>query len=252
MDNEKVKLRRSDLFTSIVLFLLGLWIIFEAFKMPIKDSYAGVKNVWYVSPALFPLIIGFALMILSVFLFKVAVNAVGISYLKKGLTKLIKFKMEERDLKFIAILSLFAFYVYLFIPRVDFFVSTALFLMVFISIFYFEDLDLFKRLYRFFMTGSLVLLVFFLFKLNRLLDESIFIYMTDLLVIAFFILYCSYAFILTIKDNRLKLRYRTSIIVAIVVPLLISPIFKYFLKVILPTEGLVIEVMNIIRYSVFK
>lgn len=252
MDNEKVKLRRSDLFTSIVLFFLGLWIVFEAFKMPIKDSYAGVKNVWYVSPALFPLIIGFALMILSVFLFKVAVNTVGISYLKKGLTELIKFKMEERDLKFIAILSLFAFYVYLFIPRVDFFVSTALFLMVFISIFYFEDLDLFKRLYRFFITGSLVLLVFFLFKLNRLLDESIFIYMTDLVVIAFFILYCSYAFILTIKDNRLKLRYRTSIIVAIVVPLLISPIFKYFLKVILPKEGLVIEVMNIIRYSVFK
>ena len=29
--------------------------------MPMKDSFGGVMNVWYVSPALLPMIIGFAI-----------------------------------------------------------------------------------------------------------------------------------------------------------------------------------------------
>ncbi len=251
MDNEKINLRKKDFFTSIILFFLGLWIIYQAFQMPIKDSYAGVRNVWYVSPALFPLIIGTGLVILSIILFRIAVKVVGLSYFKTGLKKFIKFKLEERDFRFIAILTLFGFYVYMFIPRIDFFICTALFLMAFISIFYQEEMALLKKLYRFFLTGSLIFLLYFLFGINQIVDEKVFIYLSDILVLLFFILYCLYGFFKTGKDKLLRARYKTSLIVAALVPLIISPLFKYWLNVILPKEGLIIEIMNTIYYKFF-
>ncbi len=74
---DKEKLRKADVFSGIVFFLFGLWIVYQAFKMPMKDSWGGVMNVWYVSPALMPLFIGFTIMLLGAMLCRVALKSIG-------------------------------------------------------------------------------------------------------------------------------------------------------------------------------
>ena len=54
---DKAGLRKADFWTSILLFALGVAMIGGATTFPMKDSYGGVQNVWYVSPALFPLLV---------------------------------------------------------------------------------------------------------------------------------------------------------------------------------------------------
>jgi hypothetical protein len=55
---EKERLRKADVFCGGIIFLFGAWIVWQAFNMPMKDSWGGVQNVWFVSPALFPLFVG--------------------------------------------------------------------------------------------------------------------------------------------------------------------------------------------------
>src|SRR6056297_3549243 len=120
MDNNQNKdLRIQDFVTSIVLFIFGLFIIIGAAQMPVSSSYGGVKNVWYVSPALFPFIIGGSMLVLSILLAVVAVKEVGMESIIKrvghfGDDGLMGTFLKERNLRYIAILSFFVFYVYLF------------------------------------------------------------------------------------------------------------------------------------------
>jgi len=69
---DKDKLRKADLFSGSIIFLLGLYIVAESLQMPMKDSWGGVQNVWYVSPAIFPLFVGAMITLLGGFLVKVA------------------------------------------------------------------------------------------------------------------------------------------------------------------------------------
>ena len=74
---EKEKLRKADVYSGIVIFLFGAWIVWQASKMPMKDSWGGVQNVWFVSPALFPLFVGGMIMLLGLLLFRTALKTIG-------------------------------------------------------------------------------------------------------------------------------------------------------------------------------
>ncbi len=62
---DKTGLRTADFWTSLALFALGVAMIGGAATFPMTDSYGGVRNVWYVSPALFPLLVAATLVVLS-------------------------------------------------------------------------------------------------------------------------------------------------------------------------------------------
>jgi xanthosine utilization system XapX-like protein len=49
----------------------------------------------------------------------------------------------------------------------------------------------------------------------------------------------------------LRRKYRTGLIVAFVAPLLVGSIFKYFLLVPMPAEGLVVALLDAIWYFEF-
>ena len=74
---EKEKLRKADVYSGIVIFLFGAWIVWQASKMPMKDSWGGVQNVWFVSPALFPLFVGAMIMLLGLLLVRTALKTIG-------------------------------------------------------------------------------------------------------------------------------------------------------------------------------
>ncbi len=71
---EKDALRRADFKTGLTLIAFSLWFLAITLAfMPFRETYAGVENVWYVSPWIFPSIVLTLLLVLSVIL---TVNAV--------------------------------------------------------------------------------------------------------------------------------------------------------------------------------
>lgn len=71
---EKDALRRADFKTGLMLITFCVWFLAITFAfMPFRETYAGVENVWYVSPWIFPSVVLTLLLILSIVL---TVNAV--------------------------------------------------------------------------------------------------------------------------------------------------------------------------------
>jgi hypothetical protein len=252
---EKEKLRKADIFSGGIMFLFGLWILSQALKMPMKDSWGGVQNVWFVSPALFPLFVGAMIMLLGVLLIRIAYREVGSEELKRvlrwlGSPDLLRFLKTAPLLRFYAIVVLFFSFVYVNIPRIDFFLCSVLFLVVFISMFYFDDDALLKKMLFFYLSGTILLVIFMASGLSAALT-SVLHYPSDWFAFAFIIAYCIYVRTL-IRDNpALRLKFKTSLILSVTTPFLIGPIFKYLLLVPMPKEGLVVALMDAIRYWEF-
>jgi hypothetical protein len=249
---DKDKLRKADIFSGGVIVLLGLWIISQAVKMPMKDSWGGVQNVWYVSPALFPLFVGAMIALLGALLVRRALKTVGREGLMDvlhwiGSSELLGYLKSQSVLRFYAMAVLFFSFVFLNIPRIDFFLCAILFLIVFITMFYFDDDVLLKKLFYFYLAGTLVFIAFFSLELSSTLEASL-SYAGDWLALVFIIAYCIYSLTLIRNIPQLRKKYRTALILAVVAPFTIGPIFKFFLLVPMPTEGMIVAVLETIWY----
>ncbi len=249
---DKEKLRRADVFSGSVIALFGLWIISQALKMPMKDSWGGVQNVWFVSPALFPLLVGAMIALLGVLLIRTAIASVG----GNGLSQVFHWLLSRElatylktppVMRFYAVAILFFTYVFLSIPRVDFFLCSVLFLAAFITMFYFDDAALLKKLLTCYIIISVATLAFFATGLSSDLESTV-DYLGDWLTLGAIVAYCGYAGVLIRGDAVLRKKYRISLILAVAAPFLIGPVFKYLLLVPMPTEGLVVSIMDAIWY----
>ena len=155
---DKDKLRKADIFSGSIIMLFGLWIIRQALQMPMKDSYGGVQNVWYVSPALLPLFVGAMIALLGGLLIRTALKTVGLQGLKETLgwlvgPDLIRYLQTPALFRFYAMIVLFFSFVFLNIPYIDFFLCAVLFLIVFITMFYFDDDGLLKKYLTVYLAG---------------------------------------------------------------------------------------------------
>ena len=248
-------LRKADVYSGAAIFLFGLWVVLQALKMPMKDSWGGVQNVWYVSPAIFPLFVGCMIMLLGGLLCRTALKTIGIKAFADTarwlLSKaLLQFLNSIPNLRFYAISVLLLSFVYLNIPRIDFFLSAVLFLVVFITSFYFDDAKLLKKLFFFYLAGVIGLILYFSIGLNEPLSRIV-PFPSDILVLCFIVAYCVYAWMLIRNNSALRKKYRTAMIVAIASPFIVGMIFKYFLLVPMPAEGLVVTVMDYFWYLEF-
>ncbi len=249
---DKDKLRKADIFSGGLIMLFGLWVISQALKMPMKDSWGGVQNVWFVSPALFPLFVGAMITLLGGLLIRTALKAVGAAGLQEALRwlgsrELGEYLRSASVMRFYAMLVLFFSYVFLAIPRIDFFACSVFFLIAFISMFYFDDDVLLKKLFYCHLALVSGLLAIFAFKLPQALEAAL-PYAGDWLTLVCTGLYILYAWRIIRGTSRLRKKYRTSLILAVAAPFTIGPVFKYFLLVPMPTEGLIVAVMDAIWY----
>jgi len=252
---EKEKLRKADVYSGAIICLFGLWIILQALKMPMKDSWGGVQNVWYVSPAIFPLFVGCMIMLLGGLLCRSALKTIGRKAFAETLRwlsskALLQFLNSLPNLRFYSIFVLFISFVFLNIPRIDFFLSAILFLVVFITSFYLDDAELLKKLFLFYLAGVVVLIIYFSFGLDEPLSRIV-PFAADILAICFIIAYCVFAWILIRRDTALRKKYWTALLIAFVAPFLIGMIFKYFLLVPMPAEGIVVAVTDYFWYLEF-
>lgn len=249
---ELEKLRKADIFSGVTIGLFGLWVVSQALKMPMKGSWGGVQNVWFVSPALFPLFVGGIIVVLGIALVVNALKTVGISGLTDTLgwlksPELMRFLKSEAMLRFHAVVVLLFSFVFLNIPRIDFFLCSVLFLCAFISMFYLDDPVLLVRMLRIYLAGTVVYILWFALGLPKGLEATL-PYPSDWLTLAYILFYCIYVFKLIRKQPQLRQKYKTGMILAVMAPFTIGSIFKYFLLVPMPTEGLVVALMDAVRY----
>jgi hypothetical protein len=241
-------MRKKDFIASLLLIAFGIFmILYSIFEIPMKDSWGGVMNVWYVSPGLFPVWIGGLIILMGIVLCQRAIKDGGAKKFFEDLSHRKK-DPSGKTLRFFGILLIIFSYVYLYIPRIDYFLSTMLCLMVFISFFYLDEPGFLKKLFAFYLAGGVLFLIVFLMGMDKQLNEK-FPYFMDLLVFLFLLAYFTYCRILIGSDAVLKRKLRITLIMSIVPSLVLIPSFKYFLLVPLPVEGGFIELMNIVRYA---
>ena len=252
---KKEKLRKADVYSGIIIFLFGAWVVWQASKMPMKDSWGGVQNVWFVSPALFPLFVGGMIMLLGFLLVRTALKNIGFKAFGETLQwlfsrSLLQFLNTMSVLRFYAIAVLFLTLVYLYIPRIDFFLSAVLFLSVFITMFYFDEAELLKKLFFFYLAGTVFFIIYFAAGLDGLLEPAM-PYAKDILTLVFILAYLGYAWKMLRGNPALRRKFRIGLIVAVVAPFAIGLIFKYFLLVPMPAEGMVVALLDAIWYFEF-
>ena len=241
-------MRKKDFVTSIILIAFGVFlVVYSIIVIPMKDSWGGVMNVWFVSPGLFPLGIGFLIIVMGIVLCNRAIKDGGAKKFMEDLSRREK-DTSGKTLRLLGILLVIVAYVYLYIPRIDYFLSTMLCLMVFISFFYFDSPGILKKLFIFYLSGCLFFLVLFLSGVDQSLTGG-FAYFMDILVFLFLLAYVFYCWRLVSQDKALRRKFRITVIMAVVPSLILIPSFKYFLLVPLPVEGVFIELMNIVRYA---
>ncbi len=246
MHHDKQQLRWADFRTGLILIVIAVGMIGEALTYPMSDSYGGVQNVWYVSPALFPLIIGICLLLLSGVLLTIAVRANGWPGVWKR-PEVDPVKKRERDRRLWAIVILIVALVFGLVPSVDFAIAGCLFLMAFITAFYVNPERLLVA-----NTGLLAAsgVTMRLMSFAGLQHDWQWIPDTGAILFVLFLTYWSWRSLGS--DPKAKVRFRIAMAVALIVPMALGLIFKFGLLVPLPTEGLVIRNLEDLRYALLR
>ncbi len=246
---EENKLRQYDFVTSIGLLLFGLWELTEAFKMPMKDSYGGVQSVWYVSPALMPLFIGGGIILLGITLLIHSIRTGGAASFITAVKGSSHLKLTEETRRIFSVVLGLATLIYLYIPHVDFYLSLALFLLFVCSAFYADNEAFRMKFTRHFLAGSLIFTLLVTTGLDDLL-KGILKYNVDILALLFIIYLNRTARFIGKKLEIPAKVFRTVTWVSLMVPLILCPVFRYFLLVPLPVEGGIIKLMNLVYYAI--
>ncbi len=245
MDNTKVaQLRRADFWTSLALLALAGLMLKGASTFPITDSFGGVQNVWYVSPALFPLIVAGALATLALVLLGNAIGTGGAAAALAGLANP-AWRIDAHGRKLVLMALLLIGYVYGLIPSIDYVVGTVFFLLAFITAFYVEDLAAVRLATGLFLAVSLTIAVagaLGLMPAPRSTGAAV----ADVLVIGALLFACVAVGLRLVADRR---RFVTVLATAFGAPLILAPAFKYALLVPLPREGIVVHAMDALRYA---
>jgi len=247
------KLRGKDIVTSIIFFILGVYILIEAFQMPLKDTYAGVVSKWYVSPALLPIIIGVAMILLSISIFSFAMKHGGKQALQESFAAMKGKKvLSDGNIRYAAVLIPLLSLVYINLRMVDFYLAVVLYLGFTIPVFYLENDSIGRKAVYCYFFEMLILLILRVTKLNVILD-GIFYYFVDSIVVVMIILLLV-LFTREIKKSEqrelYRKKFRQAMLMSWITPFFIVIIFRYMLRVPLPKEGVVVNLFSMIYYII--
>jgi hypothetical protein len=244
MDSQ-TRMRRADFWTSLVFFAIAIGMIGSAMTMPLKESFAGVQNVWYVSPALLPLMIAAGLLALATTLLR---NAVRTGGARAAIASLGRWAEADGDAtaRMLAAVAIVVGYVYGLIPRVDYVVATTLFLLVFIAAFYLGRKDIMRfQAVLFLAVGAAALAADLLGVYPS--PGTTPRYALDLIVLLGTAGLALATWRRLGSDAVLRRRFATTVAVSVAVALLTSASFKFGLLVPLPAEGAVVRLMEEIQ-----
>ena len=241
-------LRKADFWSSLVLIAVSVAMLLQALTFPLRGTYAGVRNAWYVSPALFPLIVSGALVLLALGLLVRSVRAGGAAAALHDLWHPAAHRVVRASAAFWIIGGAIGAYVYGFIPYVDFVAATASFLLCFTVGFHLAGTRAARTLLAALIASGLVLLAGGLAGLMPGPRTGA-AYVLDGVVWAAFALAAAFVFAATSRAAQLRRRFLHCFWTSLLTALLLSVIFKYGLLVPLPREGATVALMDPIFYS---
>ncbi|HRY26061.1 MAG TPA: hypothetical protein P5558_16960 [Geminicoccaceae bacterium] len=234
--------RPSDLWTGLALLLIAAAMAGGALQFPLRGTYAGVKNAWYVSPALFPLIVATCLCLLAVTLIVTTVRS-GVLADRGSLASALA---GQGDVVLIA--GIIAAFVVGLVPRVDFVVAGFFFLLAFTLAFHVHEPRVAKLALGAFFATTLVLLVMAGLGLTPVVRTAA-ASLVDLAVLLVAVGTFVAARAMT-TDATARHRMGQCLAVALATPLLLGITFKFFLLVPLPREGLVVVALETVYYAI--
>lgn len=251
MEDKNRNMRAGDLIISALFFLLGCAILILSLQMPLKGSYGGVESAWYVSPALFPLIIGAVIILLSISVFVYALKHDGLDLLKEQYESRRKEPLFNEDtLRFLAVLVPMFGLVYIDIKRMDLLFSVFLYLAFTITVFYIDDSKLRKDSLIVYSICMVVNLLLAIVKFERL-----FLYSFDVIGLLESVILVV-VFRINIKKsesedkNGMKKKLLTACLVAGILPVFIEIVFRFGLRVPMPCEGSMMNLLYMIYYAI--
>lgn len=126
----KEKLRHADAITAVLLILLSLGVMVGASQMPLRGTYGGVVNVWYVSPAALPFVIAAGLLLMAMHLLRSTMDEGG----HRGLLRFFAARLRTvhgntKVRRMLGVVLLLGIYVYGLIGRIDYFLASMLYLV---------------------------------------------------------------------------------------------------------------------------
>jgi hypothetical protein len=241
-------LRKADFWSSLVLIAVSAAMLLQALTFPLRGTYAGVRNVWYVSPALFPLIVSATLVLLGLGLLARSVRAGGAAAALHDLRHPAAERFVRTSAAFWIIGGAIGAYVYGFIPYVEFVAATALFLLCFTCGFHLADTRAAGTLLAALIAGGLVLLAGALAGLMPG-PRTAAAYALDGVVWAAFVVAAAFVFSATRRAGELRRRFWHCFWTSLLTAFLLSMIFKYGLLVPLPREGATVALMDPVFYA---
>lgn len=254
-DNSTLKSASTDFKVALVLLIASFFLVLETLTYPMSGDYAGVESQWYVSPALFPLVILLCLTLCALVLMYRAITQQGYRQFLSFSAWLGDFQ-EKRIRDRWYIIFLLAVYVYVYVPSVDFYLATVMFLMSLTTRFYYPTRNSLSVLLA---TNTLLLALIYMIKMHWFgSDELTFwainqdddvIFWSDSMTAAMITALLLLNFIR--PKALLWSKAVTNALVVLIVPLVLIIIFNYLLFVPMPVEyGSVVSVLDYLVYEV--
>ena len=242
-DLEQPPARRvADLWTSLILLVLAAAMIGGALQFPLRGTYAGVRNAWYVSPALFPLIVAGSLAILALVLLAGALRS-GAATAAFG-----RSEAKPGGMDVLLIAGLIVAFVFAFVPRIDFVVAAAFFLFAFTTVFHGGSRA----------SSRIVLLVYFGSALGVVAmallgwtpaPRSTEAFLVDGVLLGTLAVVMLATWFQTRGNSEDRRKLRQCIGVSVLTPFILTAVFKFFLLVPLPREGVIVVALDTLRYA---
>lgn len=231
---EAEKMHGWDFAFSIVIILFSFGVITTSLTMPFSGTVGGITTEWYESPGLLPLFIGFSLLAAGISIFMQSKK-------EQGRERFLKYFGQINPSGFLISAGGIISYIYVLITWYDFFLASALFLLLYIGIYYLDNDKISAKLIKIYYSTIAISILLFLTGIDKAINAA-YPFTTDFILLATGI-------IMLIAVHReakktgpeLRQKLRKMTIIAILFPAILCPIFRYFLLVPLPKEGLVVE-----------
>jgi hypothetical protein len=134
------RLRKADVLTSVALMALGSWVVWQGAHMPWRTPGRSVADSWFLSPGLFPVVIGAGLILFALAVMLRALRDGGArrlgGFVLQGLRGLATSRVVHR---IIVMWVLMGAYIFGLLGRIDYHLGTAAFLIAFMLLFHRPD-----------------------------------------------------------------------------------------------------------------
>ncbi|MCQ1059813.1 hypothetical protein LRP52_28545 [Photobacterium sp. ZSDE20] len=231
---EQEKMHGWDFAFSLIVMLFSLGVIATSLTMPFSGTVGGVTTEWYESPGLLPLFIGCSLFAAGLSVFMQSKN-------ERGRERFVQYFKEINPTGFLVSAGGILSYIYVLITWYDFFLASAVFLLLYIGIYYLDQPAISKKILKIYYSVVTVSIVIFMTGLDKAVNSA-YPFTTDLLLVVTAIALIVAMYNGAKKTNpELIQKVRRMTLIAIIFPAILCPIFRYFLLVPLPKEGLVVE-----------